>query len=138
MKLSEVLVALVYLHFSNRIDGRVTYNTLCFLAWRIKFLFGLSGFFLLQTSFSTFTLSCQIAFFAHGRNAPSNWITPFLKLDNLVMRFFKVQVTFTAAGLRRILKDCEKILVCLPAGSVFMDAKAVQKTELTFMLSKLW
>lgn len=98
-------------------QNRCTWHS---FVWRISFLLDHfdSDFFLLQASFTPFTLFYWIVIFSLGKNASSNWIIPFLKVNNLVMHFLKVSVAFTIVELWHILKDPEKILLFLPVGSV--------------------
>lgn len=117
-----MLVARVDMHFSDRIDGKVTGCTWHSLAWRISFL--LDHFDSAWVFSSTGWVYCLYSFLLNSilcswkKNASSNWISPFLKVNNLVMHFLKVSVAFTAVELWHILKDSEKILLFLPVGSV--------------------
>lgn len=112
------------------------------LAWRMSLLldpFKSVQLFSFTDLFPILTLSYWMLFFACGENASSNWIIPFLKVDNLMMHFSKVSVAFTALELWQILKDCEKKIIAISASrKCSVNAKAVQKIELKFILYRVF
>lgn len=136
-----MLVAMVDMHFSDRIDGKVTGCTWHSLVWRISFLsdhFDSAWLFSSTGLVYCLTLFYWIVFFALGRKCIQQLNHPLSEseqpCDALFESIYCLYSSWTVTYFERFWKN----IAISANGKCFMNAIVVLKIELKFLLYRVF